>query len=69
MSWWKLVILGTAALIYRCFYGREIDELSFYQTWMIGLLVAIVWFLYQILKCLDTIKKRKEAKTEDDFEA
>ncbi len=69
MSWWKFVILAAVALIYRLFYGREIDELSFYQTWMIGLLVAIILLLYQILKCVDAIKGNKGEKIEDDFEA
>jgi hydrogenase/urease accessory protein HupE len=69
MSWWKLAILAAAALIYRYFYGREIDELSFFQTWMIGLCVTAIVLLYQLLKRVDAIKERKEAETEDDFEA
>lgn len=59
---------SSGSLVYRLFYGREIDELFFYETWMIGLLVAIILLLYQILKSIDAIKGDKREKIEDDFE-
>lgn len=68
MSLWKLVILGGVALLYRYFYGREVDALSFFQTWMIGLCLTVIVLLYQILKRVDEIKEGKDANAKDDFE-